>query len=136
MIYDVSADLTYRFAEPCEVLLLIEAADAPGQSVLSEALSIVYRLLKENSNKVKVLATVLPQMATPRSTGTLPVGTGLFCVDLPRTARQLVFPVAVPDRLLGRVDCHPAVSAPSHGRVVQVPARLCPGAPRARRAVD
>ena len=43
MIYDVSADLTYRFAEPCEVLLLIEAADAPGQSVLSEALSIAPR---------------------------------------------------------------------------------------------
>lgn len=40
MIYDVSADLTYRFADPCEVLLLIEAADAPGQSVLSESLSI------------------------------------------------------------------------------------------------
>ena len=40
MIYDISADLTYRFAEPCEVLLLIEAADAPGQTVLSEDLSI------------------------------------------------------------------------------------------------
>lgn len=40
MIYDVSADLTYRFNEPCEVLLLIEAADAPGQTVLSENLSI------------------------------------------------------------------------------------------------
>lgn len=40
MIFDVSADLTYHFADPCEVLLLIEAADAPGQSVLSESLSI------------------------------------------------------------------------------------------------
>lgn len=40
MIFDVSADLTYRFAQPCEVLLLIEASDGPDQVVLGERLTI------------------------------------------------------------------------------------------------
>lgn len=40
MIFDVSADLAYSFPAPSEVLLLIEAADTDGQSVLSETLEI------------------------------------------------------------------------------------------------
>lgn len=40
MIFDVAADMTYRFAEPSDVLLLIEAADGQGQSVVSESLDI------------------------------------------------------------------------------------------------
>jgi transglutaminase-like putative cysteine protease len=34
----VKADLSYRFDEPCEVLLLVEAARGPDQQVLSERL--------------------------------------------------------------------------------------------------
>lgn len=37
--FDVEASLTYDFADPCEVLLLVEAARGPDQSVRSEALT-------------------------------------------------------------------------------------------------
>lgn len=40
MIFDVRADLLYRFDAPCEVLLLIEAADHPGQAVRAQSLTI------------------------------------------------------------------------------------------------
>ncbi len=40
MIFDVSADLTYRFAQPCDVLLLIEASDGPDQVVLGDRLTV------------------------------------------------------------------------------------------------
>lgn len=39
MRFDVEASLTYDFATPCEVLLLIEAAHGPDQMVHSEALT-------------------------------------------------------------------------------------------------
>jgi transglutaminase-like putative cysteine protease len=39
MRFDVEASLTYDFATPCEVLLLIEAAHGPDQSVGLEALT-------------------------------------------------------------------------------------------------
>nr|WP_295110290.1 transglutaminase family protein [uncultured Caulobacter sp.] len=39
MRFDVEASLTYDFASPCEVLLLIEAAHGPDQTVCSEALT-------------------------------------------------------------------------------------------------
>lgn len=37
--FDIQASLTYDFADPCEVLLLVEAARGPDQSVRSEALT-------------------------------------------------------------------------------------------------
>ena len=40
MIFDLRADLLYRFDDPAEVLLLIEAAEHPAQTILSEHLSI------------------------------------------------------------------------------------------------
>jgi transglutaminase-like putative cysteine protease len=39
MRFDVEASLTYDFASPCEVLLLVEAAHGPDQIVRSEALT-------------------------------------------------------------------------------------------------
>ncbi|MGH1558419.1 transglutaminase-like domain-containing protein [Caulobacter segnis] len=39
MRFDVEASLTYDFATPCEVLLLVEAAHGPDQVVRSEALT-------------------------------------------------------------------------------------------------
>lgn len=39
MLFDVEASLTYDFATPCEVLLLVEAAHGPDQIVHSEALT-------------------------------------------------------------------------------------------------
>lgn len=39
MLFDVEASLTYDFATPCEVLLLVEAAHGPDQVVQSEALT-------------------------------------------------------------------------------------------------
>jgi transglutaminase-like putative cysteine protease len=39
MRFDVEASLTYDFAGPCEVLLLVEAAHGPDQIVRSEALT-------------------------------------------------------------------------------------------------
>ncbi|MBO9546559.1 transglutaminase family protein [Caulobacter sp.] len=39
MRFDVEASLTYDFATPCEVLLLVEAAHGPDQIVHSEALT-------------------------------------------------------------------------------------------------
>lgn len=40
MIFDLRADLLYRFDDPAEVLLLVEAADHPAQTVLSQSLAI------------------------------------------------------------------------------------------------
>ncbi len=40
MRVSVQADLTYRFAEPCEVLLLLEAARGPDQAVERERLTL------------------------------------------------------------------------------------------------
>jgi transglutaminase-like putative cysteine protease len=40
MRFELNADLTYDFAAPCEVLLLLEAARSPDQSILSESLRI------------------------------------------------------------------------------------------------
>lgn len=40
MIFDVRAELLYQFREPADVLLLIEAADHPGQTVRAENLVI------------------------------------------------------------------------------------------------
>jgi transglutaminase-like putative cysteine protease len=40
MRYSVSADLTYSFASPCEVLLLVEAANGGDQRVSQETLAI------------------------------------------------------------------------------------------------
>lgn len=40
MRISVRADLTYRFAEPCEVLLLLEAAAGPDQAVENERLTL------------------------------------------------------------------------------------------------
>jgi transglutaminase-like putative cysteine protease len=39
MLFEVEASLTYDFAAPCEVLLLVEAAHGPDQFVRSEALT-------------------------------------------------------------------------------------------------
>lgn len=39
MLFEVEASLTYDFASPCEVLLLVEAAHGPDQTVRSEALT-------------------------------------------------------------------------------------------------
>lgn len=39
MRFQIQAELTYDFAEPCEVLLLLEAAHGPDQTVLDEQLS-------------------------------------------------------------------------------------------------
>lgn len=39
MLFEVEASLTYDFAGPCEVLLLVEAAHSPGQAILSDALT-------------------------------------------------------------------------------------------------
>lgn len=39
MLFDVEASLTYDFATPCEVLLLVEAAHGPDQAVGFEALT-------------------------------------------------------------------------------------------------
>jgi transglutaminase-like putative cysteine protease len=40
MRFELNADLTYDFAAPCEVLLLLEAARSPDQSIQSESLRI------------------------------------------------------------------------------------------------
>ncbi len=40
MRFDLQANLTYDFAAPCEVLLLLEAARSPDQSIHSESLQI------------------------------------------------------------------------------------------------
>jgi transglutaminase-like putative cysteine protease len=40
MLVKVKADLVYRFEEPCEVLLQIEAAHVAGQRVLDETLTV------------------------------------------------------------------------------------------------
>lgn len=40
MHFRIEAELTYDFAEPCETLLLLEAARGPDQSVLAERLSL------------------------------------------------------------------------------------------------
>ncbi|MDG2520435.1 transglutaminase family protein [Caulobacter segnis] len=39
MLFDVEASLTYDFAQPCEVLLMVEAAHGPDQAVRSWALT-------------------------------------------------------------------------------------------------
>jgi transglutaminase-like putative cysteine protease len=39
MLFEVEASLTYDFATPCEVLLLVEAAHGSGQEVTSDALT-------------------------------------------------------------------------------------------------
>lgn len=69
---------TFRVISPGDRTNILKIAEQSGELMqmttfgmknykvrLSEALSIVHRLLKENSNKVRVLASVLPQMATP-----------------------------------------------------------------------
>lgn len=39
MLFEVEASLTYDFAAPCEVLLLVEAAHGHGQEIISDALT-------------------------------------------------------------------------------------------------
>lgn len=39
MLFEVESSLTYDFAQPCEVLLLVEAAHGFGQAVISDALT-------------------------------------------------------------------------------------------------
>lgn len=39
MLFEVEASLTYDFAAPCEVLMLVEAAHGPDQTVSAEALT-------------------------------------------------------------------------------------------------
>ena len=40
MRFNINADLTYQFAAPCEVLLLLEAANGGDQAVVSEVLTM------------------------------------------------------------------------------------------------
>jgi transglutaminase-like putative cysteine protease len=40
MRYSIDAQLTYQFSHSCEVLLLLEAARSPDQSILSESLTL------------------------------------------------------------------------------------------------
>lgn len=40
MVFRVEADLQYRFEQPCEVLLLVEAARSPDQAVSNESLAV------------------------------------------------------------------------------------------------
>lgn len=57
---------------------------------LAEALTIVHRLLKENSNKVQVLANVLPQMATPADAKALVFKVlGYNLVEITRLKREV-----------------------------------------------
>lgn len=94
---------TFRVISPGDRTNILKIAEQSGEMVqmttfgmknyrvrLSEALSIVYRLLKENSNKVKVLATVLPQMATPADAKALVFEVlGYNLVEVARLKREI-----------------------------------------------
>lgn len=94
---------TYRVISPGDRLNLLKVAEQSGELLqmtsfgvknykirLNEALGIVESLLKEDSNKVAVLATVLPQMASPgeaRALVSKVLGTNLL--EISRLKREI-----------------------------------------------